>query len=98
MRETILRGLASQAARDPAFLRRMRKDLEGTLIRYGYHLTPEEMRLVAGLRRQTARMSDEELAQTLIDGLESRRGSPPTRPTAPNWRGVVPGRPARPGS
>jgi hypothetical protein len=95
VRENILRGLASQATKDPEFLRRARKDLEGTLILYGYHLTPGEMRVVEGLRRQTAGMSDEELAQTLTNGLKRRRGRPPTRPNAPGWRGVSP---ARPGS
>ena len=98
MRANILRGLASQASKDSEFLMRARKDLEGTLIRYGCHLTPEEMRLVEGLRRQTAGMSGEELAQTLTNGLERRRGRPPTRPNAPSWRGVDPSRPARPGS
>jgi hypothetical protein len=98
VRANILRGLASQAAKDSEFLRRVRKDLEGTLIQYGYHLTAEEMRLVEGLRRQTAEMSDEELAQALSNGLERRRGNPPARPTAPSWRGVGPARPARPGS
>ena len=98
VREDILRVLASQASKDSEFLRRARKDLEGTLIRYGYQLTPEEMRLVEGFRRQTARISDEELAQTLTNGLDRRRGRPPTRPNAPSWHGVDPARPARPGS
>jgi len=98
MRENVLRKLAVRAATDPEFLRRARKDLEGTLARYGYGLTGEERRLVEGLQRQTAGMSDEELARTLAAGLEGRRGSPPARPTAPSWRGVGPSRPARPGS
>lgn len=98
MRENILRDLASLAVKDPAFLRRARKDLEETLARYGYHLTEEEVRLVESLRRQTAGMSDEELARTLAAGLQGRRGSPPAQPTAPSWRGVGPARPARPGS
>jgi len=59
VRENILRGLANQAAKDSEFLGQARKDLEGTLIWYGYQLTTEEMRLVEGLRRQTAGMSDE---------------------------------------
>jgi hypothetical protein len=98
MRENVLRKLAVRAATDPEFLRRARKDLEGTLARYGYGLTGEERRLVEGLQRQTAGMSDEELARTLAAGLEGRRGSPPARPTTPSWRGVGPSRPARPGS
>ena len=98
MREAVLSDLASRAATDPAFLRRARKDLESTLARNGYHLTAEELRLVEGLRRQTAGMSDEELARTLAGGLQGRSGSPPGRPTTPSWRGTGPARPARPGT
>jgi hypothetical protein len=98
VRANILRGLARQAAKDSEFLRRVRKDLEGTLIQYGYHLTAEEMRLVESLQQQTAGMSDEELASMLASGLEGGTGAPPARPTAPSWRGVGPARPARPGS
>ncbi len=54
MRETVLSDLASRAATDPVFLRRARKDLEGTLVRNGHHLTVEELRLAEDLRRQTA--------------------------------------------
>ena len=90
MRANILRGLASQASKNAEFLRQARKDLEGALIRYGYHLTPEEMQLVEGFRWQTAGMSDEELAQTLTNDLERRRGSSPTQPNTPSRRGVDP--------
>jgi hypothetical protein len=98
MRENVLRDLASRAAKDPGFLRQARQDLEGTLVRHGYHLTAEEMRRVESLRRQTAGMSDEELSRTLASGLEGRTGSPPARPAAPSWRGSGPARPAPPGS
>ena len=87
MRENVLRDLASRAATDPTFLRQARQDLQSTLARHGYRLTDEEARLVEGLRRQTASMTDEELAHTLASGLEGRTGSPPARPTAPSWRG-----------
>jgi hypothetical protein len=95
MRENVLRDLASRAATDPNFLRQSRLDLQATLARHGYRLTDEETRLVEGLRRQTASMTDEELARTLAGGLEGRTGSPPARPAAPSWRGTGP---ARPGS
>jgi len=98
LRETVLSDLASRAATDPEFLRRARKDLEGTLARYGYHLTEGELRSVEGLRRQTAGMSDEELARALASGLQRRSGSPPARPAAPSWRATGPARPARPGA
>ena len=95
MRETVLSDLASRAATDPVFLRRARKDLEGTLARNGYHLTAEELRLVEGLQRQTAGMSDKELARTLAGSLQGRSGSPPA---TPSWRRTGPARPTRPGA
>jgi|SRR5215217_2480745 hypothetical protein len=98
MRENILRDLASRAAADSGFLRQARQDLQGTLARHDYRLTDEERRLVEQFLRQTAAMSDVELASTLASGLEGRTGSPPTRPSAPSWRGSRPTRPARPGS
>ena len=97
MRENLLRDLATRAATDPNFLRQARQDLQGTLTLHGYQLTGEETRLVEGLRRQTASMTDEELVSTLASGLQGRRGSPPARPAAPSWRGSGPARPARPG-
>src|SRR5215212_4323381 len=81
VRENVLRNLASRAATDPTFLRRARRDLQGTLAGFGYDLTLEELRLVEDLRRRTAAMSDEELARTLASGL---RGAPaPRRPDLP---------------
>ena len=97
MRKNVLKDLASRAAADPGFLRQARNDLEGTLTKYGYHLTNEETRLVEILQQQTAGMSDGELARTLAGGLEWHTGSPPARPAAPSWRGSGPARPARPG-
>ena len=97
MRENLLTDLAGRAATDPNFLRQARQDLQGTLARHGFHLTEEERSLVEGLRRKTASMTNEQLASTLANGLEGRRGNPPTRAAAPSWRGAGPGRPARPG-
>jgi hypothetical protein len=57
MRESVLRDLASQAATDPDFVRRVRRDPAGTLARHGYHLTDEEMRMVEDLWRQTSAMT-----------------------------------------
>ena len=79
MRENVLRDLAGRAATEPTFLKQARRDLEGTLARFGYDLTLEEKRLVEGLRRQTAGMSDEQLARTLASGLRGSTGSPPAR-------------------
>jgi hypothetical protein len=98
MRENVLRDLAGRAATEPTFLKQARRDLEGTLARFGYDLTLEELRLVEGLRRQTDGMSDDQLARELARSLRGRTGSPPARPSAPSWRDSGPTRPARPGS
>ena len=98
MRENVLRDLASRATTDADFLRQARRDLHGTLAQHGYRLSDDGTRLVEGLRRQTASMTDEELARRLASGLEGRTDSPPARPVAPSWRGSGPARPARPGS
>ena len=99
MRENVLSDLAGRAATERTFPKQARRDLEGTLARFGYDLTLEELRLVEGLWRQTAGMSDEQqLARVLASGLRGRTGSPPARPSAPSWRDSGPTRPARPGS
>ena len=97
LREKTLSDLASRAATDVGFLKRARRDLEGTLAAFGYDLTLEELRWVEDFRRRTAGMSDEQLARTLASGLRGRTGIPPARPAAPSWRGSGPSRPARPG-
>ena len=86
MRENVLSDLTGRAATESTFLKQARRDLEGTLARLGYELTREELRLVEGFRRRTARMSDEQLARTPGSGLRGRTGSPPARPSTPSWR------------
>lgn len=98
MRENVLRDVAQRAVSDPGFLARLRNDVEGTLARYGYGLTDEELRLVQDLRRRTAPLSDEHLARLLAGGLERRSTDPPARPAAPGRNARRPARPARPGS
>ncbi len=95
MRESVLRDLAEKAATDPEFLALARRDLEGTLARYGYDLTPDELRAVKDLQRRTAILGNGTLAAMLAGGLRKRAGDPSTRPAAPN-RPAAPGR--RPGS
>ena len=97
MREKILSDLASRAATDAGFLKQARRDLEGTLARFDYDLTLEELRLVEDFKHRTAGMSDEQLTRMLANGLRKHTGSPPARPSAPSWRGSGPARPARPG-
>ena len=98
MRDDVLRSLADRAASDPQFLRQMRKDLEGTLARYGYDIADEELRVLKNVQQQTAGMSDEELIRALAGGLQRRTSNPPTRPAAPGLRGAGPARPSSPGS
>jgi hypothetical protein len=97
VREDVLSSLAGRAARDPRFLRQMRKDLEATLARYGYDLTDEELRVLKNVQRQTGGMSDQELARALADGLRRRTSNPPSRPATPGPRGAGPARPDSPG-
>ena len=97
MREKVLRDLASQAAKDPAFLRRARTDLRGALASHGYRLNIFELGLVEGLVRQTAGMSDQEVVRMLAGGLTERSSGAPASPTPPRGRGAGPARPSRPG-
>ena len=97
MREDVLRSMAGRAARDPRFLREMRRDLETTLARYGYDLTDEELGVVKNVQRQSAGMSDQELTRALAVGLQGRTNNPPSRPAAPGRRGAGPARPDSPG-
>ena len=98
VRDHVLRDLALRAARDRGFLRRARVDLEGALARYGYDLTDEELRSVRALQRQTAGMSDGQVALALLGGLATRGNSSPTRPARPWPWGTGPARPGRPGN
>lgn len=88
MRESVLKNLAERAATDPEFLGSARRDLAGTLERYGYDLTAQEMEVVEDLRRRTAVVGDGTLAAMLASGLRERTGGQSVRPAAP----------ARPGS
>ena len=98
MREEILRDVASRASSDPAFLAGVRKDPEGTLSRYGYNLTPDEMGTILDLRRRTASLGDGMVAALLAGGLKDRGGPPPGRPSAPGSPADRPTRPGFPGS
>lgn len=96
MRENVLRDLAEKAASDPEFLGSARRDLAGTLDRYGYELTPEELEAVEDLRRRTAVVGDGTLAAMLAGGLRKRAGAPSVRPVAPARPDSGLSKPARP--
>lgn len=72
VRENVLRDLATRAATDPEFLRRLRENPEDTPARFGYDLDDEDLRLVEDLHRRTALMSDEDLARLLAGVLKGR--------------------------
>jgi hypothetical protein len=96
MRRELLEQLARRAATDAEFLRQARRDLESTLTRYGYNLTPEELRSVRDVQRRTTGMGDDEVVRALLGGLEKRGNTTPVRPAAPTWRGSRPARPGKP--
>lgn len=98
MREEVLRDLARRAATDRGFPQRAREDLAGTLARYGYGLTGEELSAVENIRRRTAGMDDAEVVRALAGGLERRPKVPIERPATPDPRRRGPPRPTRPGS
>ena len=97
MRESVLRDLAQRAATDPEFLSLARRDLEGTLARYGYDLTPDELKVVTDLQRRTAILGNGTLAAMLAGGLRNQTGGPPVGPAAPNRPGGGLSRPGAPG-
>lgn len=98
MRESVLRDLAEKAATDPEFLALARRDLEGALSRYGYDLTPDELKVVKDLQRRTAILGNGALATMLAGGLRKRAGDPSVRPAAPKRPGAGSSRPAAPGT
>ncbi len=58
------------------------KDLEGTLARYGYDITDEELGVLKNVQQQTAGMSDKGLLTKAVAG-EVSRGEPVTLPPGP---------------
>jgi len=50
IRVEVLQSLAEQAMSDPAFRADARDDLDGALIRHGYHLNERELALVGRFR------------------------------------------------
>jgi ribosome-binding protein aMBF1 (putative translation factor) len=60
-----LKGLTILAIHDGQFRRRVMDDLEGTLRRYGYELTDQEMERLRRAQMDIAGWSDEDLARSL---------------------------------
>jgi hypothetical protein len=62
-----LKGLTILAIHDDQFRRGVMDDLDGTLRRYGYDLTGQEMERLRDAHREIAGMSDADLARELGD-------------------------------
>ena len=62
-----LKGLTILAIHDDQFRRGVMDDLDGTLRRYGYDLTGQEMERLRAAHREIAGMSDADLARELGD-------------------------------
>jgi hypothetical protein len=62
-----LKGLTILAIHDDQFRRGVMDDLDGTLRRYGYDLTGQEMERLRDAHRRIAGMSDADLARELGD-------------------------------
>jgi hypothetical protein len=60
-----LKGITVLAIHDDQFRRAVMDDLEGTLRRYGYELTDQEMERLRRAQRDIAGWSDEDLARFL---------------------------------
>ena len=65
IRDEVLMDLVDRARTDPAFKRKARVDLEGTLSEYGYKLSREELAAAKEFHRRTQGMSDAELNRAL---------------------------------
>src|SRR5919112_504821 len=70
VRIDVLQRLAEQAMSDPTFRDEARDDLPGTLLKYGYDLTPQELALVLRFRRSLA---DAGVDLDLVDGKSDER-------------------------
>lgn len=68
-----LKGLTILALHDEQFRRGAIDDLEGTLGRYGFDLTYQEMERLREAQREGAGQSDEELVRELREGDASAR-------------------------
>lgn len=92
-----MRGLASHAASDRAFLSLLRRDPHAALAAHGYDLTEKELAAVLDLRRRTVGLGDGMVAALLAGGLGKNAGDPSPRPRSPGRPSGGPSKPDRPG-
>jgi hypothetical protein len=71
-RDKALEALAILSMNESGFLSEIRDDLESTLWRYGFALSPQEMWEARHYLTQTAELTDEEILQRL-ESHEGRR-------------------------
>jgi hypothetical protein len=64
-RDKALEALAILSIYEPGFLGGIRDDLESTLWRYGFALSPQEMREARYYLTENAELSDDEIIQRL---------------------------------
>ncbi len=68
-----LKGLTVLAIHDDQFRRGAIEDLEGTLRRYGYDLTDQEMERLRYAQEEISGMSDEDLVREMREGERQAR-------------------------
>jgi hypothetical protein len=72
-RTEALMALAILSIHAPGFLSEVRTNLESTLWRYGFALSPEEMRDASDYFAERATLSDQDIVDGLREQLESER-------------------------
>jgi hypothetical protein len=72
-RTEALMALAILSINAPGFLSEVRTNLESTLWRYGFALSPEEMRDASDYFAERATLSDQDIVDGLREQLESER-------------------------
>jgi hypothetical protein len=72
-RTEALMALAILSIYAPGFLSEVRTNLESTLWRYGFALSPEEMREASDYFAERATLSDQDIVDGLREQIESER-------------------------
>jgi hypothetical protein len=72
-RDKALEALAILSIYEPGFLGGIRDDLESTLWRYGFALSPQEMREARDYLTENAELSDDAIIQSLVSQDPGRR-------------------------
>lgn len=73
VRNEVLMGLVDRAINDVEFREKARADLDGTLEKYGYELTHEELAAVKAFQDRTEGLTEEELDRALVADVRGGR-------------------------